>query len=100
MVPVAVEPLKVARTVALMLLGIVDVDAVKFALVAPAGTVTLAGTVTFGLEETNVTTAPSGPAGPFNVTLPVDAFPPTTTFGVNETAVGIEGVIVKLAVFV
>lgn len=100
MVPVAVVPLHVARTVALMLLGIVTVDAVKFALVAPAGTVTESGTVTFGLDETNVTMAPSGPAGPLRVTLPVDAFPPTTTVGVNETAVGIDGVIVNVAVCV
>jgi len=79
-----------------MLLGIVTVDAVNVALVAPAGTVTVAGTVTFGLDETSVTTAPSGPATPFRVTRPVDAFPPTTTFGVNDTAVGIDGVIVRL----
>ena len=83
-----------------MLLGIVTVDAVNVALVAPAGTVTVAGTVTFGLDETSVTTAPSGPATPFRVTRPVDAFPPTTTFGVNDTAVGIDGVIVSVAVWV
>jgi hypothetical protein len=83
-----------------MLLGIVDVVAVKFALVAPAGTVTVAGTVTLGLDETNVTTAPSGPAGPFRVTLPVDTAPPTTKFGVKETALGIDGVIARVAVFV
>jgi hypothetical protein len=83
-----------------MLLGTVDVLTAKLALVAPAGTVTVAGTVTLGLDETNVTTAPSGPAGPLSVTLPTDAAPPTTAFGVKATDVGIEGVIARVAVFV
>jgi len=81
-----------------MLLGIVTVVTGNVADVAPAGTVTVAGTVTLGLDETRVTSAPSGPATPFRVTLPVDAFPPTTTPGVNETADGIDGVIVNVAV--
>jgi hypothetical protein len=83
-----------------MLLGIVTVEAVKFAEVAPAGTVTVAGTVTLGLEDTNETTAPSGPAGPLRVTLPVDDAPPTTTFGAMTMDVGIEGVIASVAVLV
>jgi len=83
-----------------MLLGTVAVDAVKVALVAPAGTVTVAGTVTLGLDETNVTTAPSGPAAPFRVTRPVDETPPTTAFGVIVTDDGTEGVIARVAVFV
>jgi hypothetical protein len=83
-----------------MLLGNVAVVAVKFALVAPAGTVTVAGTVTFGLDDTRVTTAPSGPAGPLSVTLPVADAPPTTRFGVNETADGIDGVIDNVVVLV
>jgi len=83
-----------------MLLGRVAVVAVKFAEVAPAGTVTVAGTVTLGLEDTNVTTAPSGPAGPVRVTLPVDDAPPTTTFGDITTVDGIEGVIASVAVLV
>jgi hypothetical protein len=99
-VPVTVVPLNEARTVALMLLGTVAVDAVKVALVAPAGTVTVAGTVTLGLDETNVTTAPSGPAAPLRVTRPVDETPPTTAFGVIATDAGTEGVIARVAVFV
>jgi hypothetical protein len=83
-----------------MLLGTVAVDAVKVALVAPAATVTVAGTVTLGLDETNVTTAPSGPAGPLIVTRPVDETPPTTALGVITTDDGIAGVIARVAVFV
>jgi hypothetical protein len=55
------------------------VFAVNVALVWPAGTVTLAGTVTsevFALES--VTRAPPSGAGPFNVTLPVAGVPPGT----------------------
>jgi len=83
-----------------MLLGIVAVVAVNVALVEPAGTVTDAGTVTFGFDETKVTTAPSGPAGPLSVTRPAEEAPPTTTFGVKVTEAGIDGVTASVAVLV
>jgi hypothetical protein len=51
----------------------------KFADVAPAATVTDAGTWTAAvLPEARLTTAPPGGAGPLRVTVPVDGLPPTT----------------------
>lgn len=59
---------------------------VKFALVAPAGTVTLAGTAA-ALESSESETAPP-PVGAaaLNVTVPVEAPPPTRLVGFSDTA--------------
>jgi hypothetical protein len=61
---------------------------VKVALVAPAATVTLAGTLAAAvLLLESVTSAPADGAGPLNVTVPVeDCVPPITLVGlsVNE----------------
>jgi hypothetical protein len=47
------------------------------AVVAPAATVTLAGTVATEVRLLeSVTTIPPAGAGPFNVSVPVDEFPP------------------------
>ena len=55
---------------------------VNVALVAPAATVTLAGTVaTPVLLLVSATATPPAGAGPFNVTVPVDGLPPTTVVG-------------------
>jgi hypothetical protein len=65
---------------------------VKLALVAPAGTVTLDGTVaTFVLLLDRLTTAPPLGAGPLNVTVPVEEFPPVTLDGLrlSELRVGV-----------
>jgi len=64
------------------------------ALVAPAATVTLEGTlaaVVLLLES--VTCAPPVGAGPLSVTVPVDEFPPVTLVGlsVNEESMGAGG---------
>src|SRR2546425_13131379 len=60
---------------------------VNVTLVAPTGTVTLAGTVAAELLLDSVTCAPPSGAGPFSVTvpveLPVDAPPPVTGVGVT-----------------
>ena len=64
---------------------------VNVALVAPAGTITLAGTrAAEVLLLDSATCAPPAGAGPLNVTVPVDEFPPTTLvgFNVNEEGVG------------
>jgi hypothetical protein len=85
-VAVWVTPPKDAETVT-----VVDADAtlvvtVKLALVAPAATVTLESTlaaVVLLLES--ATCAPPERAGPLNVTVPVEEFPPVTLVGFNES---------------
>jgi hypothetical protein len=62
------------------------VDIVKLALVAPPGTVTLAGTVTtqaWEPERDNVTSAPPAGAGTLRVTVPVDVLPADTLSGLR-----------------
>jgi hypothetical protein len=69
-----------------------DVLTVKVALVAPAGTVTVEGTVAAPvLLLESVTCAPPAGAGALKVTVPVDDCKPPTTpvgFNVSEETVG------------
>jgi len=68
-----------------------DVFTVKVALVAPAGTVTLEGTLAAPLSLESATCAPPAGAGPLSITVPVeDCKPPTTLVGfrVREETVG------------
>jgi hypothetical protein len=63
----------------------------KFALEAPAGIVTLAGTVaTDGVPLERAMTAPPVGASPFSPTLPVDGVPPFTLVGLSVKVVRIE----------
>ena len=62
-----------------------NVDAVKIAVVAFPGTVTVAGTLTSGFALINVTTVPPAGAGDCSVTIPVVFKPPVTLAGVNVT---------------
>ena len=67
-----------------------DVLTLKVALLAPAGTVTLAGTLAAPLLLESMTCAPPAGAGPLNVTVPVEnCAPPITLEGlsVNEERV-------------
>ena len=64
------------------------------ALVAPAGTATLEGTLTAPLLLESASCAPPAGAGPLNVTAPVeDCAPPITLvgFSVSEETVGSGG---------
>jgi len=58
---------------------------VKVALVAPAGTATLEGTLAAPLLLESPTCAPPAGAAPLNVTVPVEEFPPVTLVGFNES---------------
>src|SRR5258707_13631846 len=78
-----------------MLAGLETVTAlvvtVNIALLAPAGTVTLEGTLAAPLSLESATCAPPAGAGPLSVTVPVeDCKPPTTLVGfrVREETVG------------
>jgi len=72
---------------------VADVDAVtdvvvtvNVAVVAPAGTVTLAGVAAaLELSESDTAAPPAGAAA-LSVTVPVDELPPTTVDGLSETA--------------
>jgi hypothetical protein len=62
------------------------VDTVNVAVVAFAGTVTLAGTCAAAvLLLERVTTAPLAGAGPVNVTVEVEVLPPVTDAGFRLT---------------
>ena len=68
------------------------VDAVNVALMAPAGTVTLAGTVAIeGLPLESVTAAPPAGAAASSVTVPVDALPPVMVVGLRLKAERVVG---------
>ena len=63
------------------------VEIVNLTAVAPAGTVTLAGTVADGDELLRLTTAPEGPAGPVRTTLlAAEDVPPAMFSGESDTA--------------
>jgi hypothetical protein len=79
---------------------------VKVALVAPAATVTLAGTVAaLELAESDTDAPPAGAAA-LNVTVPVEELPPATLVGLSESAEsvatggGAGGLIVSVALCV
>lgn len=73
---------------------------VKVAVVAPAATVTLAGTVAAVLLSESWTTMPPAGAAEVRVTVPVALLPPTTLVGFTETADRFVGMIVRVAVAV
>jgi hypothetical protein len=61
-----------------------DVEMVKFALVAPAGTVTLEGTVAGAVATIEIWTTVGPVCGPLKVMVPVAGLPPTTLVGLTE----------------
>ncbi len=86
---------------------VTDVVAIaNVALVAPAGTVTLAGTVAaLELSESDTDAPPAGAAA-LNDTVPVDELPPTTLVGLSDTPESVgpvpppDGLSVSVALFV
>ena len=76
--------------------------AVKFAVVAPAVTVTEAGTVSAALFEESPTEAPPVKAADVNVTVQLEVAPDTTELGEHDTpdTAGVGGVTVTEAVAV
>jgi hypothetical protein len=75
-----------------------DVFTVKVALLLPAGTVTLAGTLAAPLLLESITWAPPVGARPLSVTVPVEVCtPPTTVLGFNVSEETIGGVTVSEA---
>jgi hypothetical protein len=93
-VAVRVVLVYVAEIVAEVETRTMDVLTVKVALVAPAGTITLDGTLAAPLLLESKTCAPPAGAGALSVTVPVeDCVPPTTLVGfkVSEATVGSGG---------
>ena len=81
-------------------LATAPVPRLKLALVAPAATVTLAGTVAAGLLLESGTCAPPAGAGPFSVTVPAEGLPPVTLAGLRASEETIGGITVTEAVCV
>jgi hypothetical protein len=91
-------PLKLPCIVAVVWEATAVVVTVKVAVVAPAATETLAGTVALVLLEERLTVIPLGPAAAERVTVPVEGLPPITLVGESETLDSAAGLIVKVAV--
>ena len=81
-----------------------EVVIVNVALLAAAGTTTLAGTCAAAVSElVSVTVAPPPSAGPLNVTVPCELLPPNTLVGftVTDATVGVAEIVsVRFAVCV
>src|SRR5437588_240525 len=93
-----VVPLYEAEIVAEVDTRTIDVFTVKVALLLPAGTVTMAGTLAAPLPLERVTCAPPAGAGPLSVTVPVeDCTPPTTLVGFSVSEATVGGVTVSAA---
>ena len=60
---------------------------VNVPVVAPAATVTVAGTIRLALFDEILTTVPPVPAGPLKVTVAVEELPAVTDVGESETLV-------------
>src|SRR6267154_5508234 len=81
-----VTPLYVPEMVTVVDAATALVLTVNVALVAPATTVTLDGTLAAAvLLLESVTTVPPDGAAPLSVTVPVEEFPPVTLVGFSET---------------
>ena len=97
-VALAVTPPSVAEIVAFVVKDTAEVLMLKVAVVCPANTVTCAGGTALRLLEPKTTTIPPLGAGPFNVTVPLEDVPPVMDAGDTDSAEGVGGVMVILAV--
>ena len=96
-----VTPALVPEIVEFVVLRTRFVVTVKVAVVAPAATVTLGGTVaTVVLLLESWTVIPDAGAAPLRVTVPVDGLPPTTFDGFNFNEDNAGRAIVNVAVLV
>jgi hypothetical protein len=76
----------------------IEVFTVKVAVVLPAETVTLAGTLAAPLLLRRMTRAPPAGAAPLSLTVPVeDCTPPTTLVGFNVSEETVGGVTISEA---
>lgn len=82
---VLVTPAKTAEIVTEVEAVTAVVVTVKVALLAPAGTMTLAGAVAAAELSESDTVAPPLGAAALKVTVPVEEVPPTTLLGLRET---------------
>jgi hypothetical protein len=73
------------------------VEILKFAEVAPAGIVTVAGKVAAVLLLAKLTTAPPGPAEPLKVAVTVAELPAATELGAIVNPESVAAVMVKVA---
>ena len=91
----------VVPTVAVIVAVVAEVTAVvvtvKLTVVAPAGTVTLAGVEALEVLEARLTIVPPDGAGPPSVTVPVEDNPPTTVVGEREKPTRVGGLMVSVA---
>jgi hypothetical protein len=76
-------------TAAVFTVNVVDDD--------PAVTVTEAGTTALVMLEDNAIFVPPVGAGPLNVAVPVEGFPPTTEVGDRETLASVGGLMATVA---
>ena len=88
-----VTPLKTAETLTFVVAVTALVVTVKLALVAPASTATLTGTLAALELSESVTTAPPLGAAALKVTVPIEELPPTTLVGLRDS-VEIVGIVV------
>lgn len=95
-----VVPPLAAEMVALIEEATLVVLTVKVAVVAPAATVTLAGTVAEALPLDKATVNPLAGATPLRVTVPVEETPPRTLVGFKVRPLGTGARIVRTAVLV
>lgn len=95
--PEADEEFAVPVIVAVVSTPTATVEIAKVAVVAPAATLTLAGTVTEAWLEVSVTVSPLAGAALESVTVPVDPVPPNTVAGLIVTDVTVGAFTFKAA---